>query len=59
MRIDVGGDIPLPRGYHTTVFHDSRLFIYGGSADAQIFNDLYILELGIHAYLALHPAKIA
>lgn len=56
--MSVGGEGPSPRGHHTTVYCDSRLFVFGGSGEKNIFNDLYILELGVNAYLALQPAKL-
>jgi hypothetical protein len=59
MKVEVGGDAIPPRGYHTAVFYDSRLWVFGGASDDMVFSELYILELGVHAYLALQPAKIA
>ena len=57
MDVSVGGEGPSPRGHHTAIHCDSRLFIFGGSDERSIFSDLYILELGVNAYLALQPAK--
>lgn len=54
----IGGAAPSPRGYHTSIFCDSRLFVFGGSDENAIFNELYILELGVNAYLALQTAKL-
>ena len=58
MKINVGGEGPTGRGHHTAVFFDSRLFFYGGSSDNDVFDDLYILELGSQAYLPLQPTRI-
>jgi len=58
MNVQVGGQAPSPRGHHTTIFCDSRLFVFAGADEKSEFNDLYILELGVNAYLELRPAKL-
>lgn len=45
------GTPPGPRGYHTAVLHDSRLYILGGYDGSHVFDDLYTLELSSCAYL--------
>ena len=45
------GVSPTPRGYHSSILHDSRLYIIGGYDGKEIFNDMYILELSTCAYL--------
>ena len=54
----MGGDTPRPRSYHTSILCDSRLFVYGGSAEGVAFDELFILELGVNAYLALQSSKV-
>ena len=58
MDTKVGGDTPRPRSYHSSILCDSRLFVYGGSADGVAFDELFILELGVNAYLALQSSKV-
>lgn len=45
------GGPPTPRGYHTAVLHDSRLYILGGYDGKTVFDDVYMLELSACAYL--------
>lgn len=45
------GSAPTPRGYHTSVLHDSRLYILGGYDGKHVFDDVYMLELSACAYL--------
>lgn len=41
---------PKARGYHGTVLHDSRLVLIGGFDGSEVFSDVQILELAVHAY---------
>ncbi|CRK25121.1 hypothetical protein BN1708_014143 [Verticillium longisporum] len=41
---------PSGRGYHGTVLYDSRLFTIGGFDGSEVFGDVWILELAVHAY---------
>ena len=54
----VGGQIPTPRAHHTTVLCDSRLFVFGGADERHVYDELFILELGVNAYLTLQPTVI-
>lgn len=45
------GAPPNPRGYHTTILYDSRLYIIGGYDGKNVFDDVYMLELSACAYL--------
>ena len=56
--MNVGGEVPKSRAYHTTIFCDSRLLVFGGENQDAIFDDLHIFELGVGAYLPLEEAKI-
>jgi hypothetical protein len=47
----VYGQAPTPRGYHTTVLYDSRLFLFGGYNGQTFSNEVYILDLSSYAYL--------
>lgn len=46
------GGAPSPRGYHTAILHDSRLYILGGYDGKNVFEDIYLLELSSSAYLS-------
>lgn len=45
------GVAPNPRGYHTTVLYDSRLYVLGGYDGKNVFDDVHMLELSACAYL--------
>lgn len=47
----LAGHIPVGRGYHFTVLHDSRLFLHGGYNGVNHFDDMHCFELAMHAYL--------
>ena len=47
----VYGQAPTPRGYHTMLLYDSRLFIYGGYDGKQLYNQVNLLDLSSSAYL--------
>lgn len=47
----VYGQAPAPRGYHTMLLHDSRLFMFGGYDGKTFYNEVYILDLSASAYL--------
>lgn len=47
----VYGVAPNPRGYHTTVLYDSRLYVLGGYDGKNVFDDVHMLELSACAYL--------
>jgi hypothetical protein len=47
----VYGQAPTPRGYHTTVLYDSRIFLFGGYNGTSFSNDVFILDLASYAYL--------
>lgn len=51
------GTPPPERGYHTANFHDNRLFVIGGTAGDKVFGDVYILDLGVYAYLSLRRTE--
>jgi len=53
IKLQTTGDAPSPRGYHASVLHDSRLFVFGGFDGEKCFDELYMLELGTLAYLPL------
>lgn len=46
------GGVPSPRGYHTAILHDSRIYILGGYDGKHVFEDIYLLELSSSAYLS-------
>jgi hypothetical protein len=48
----VYGNLPW-RGYHTSVLYDSRLFIHGGSDGREVFDEVWILDLGAAGYLPM------
>ena len=43
---------PQPRSYHTASYLDSRLYIFAGCGDQIIYNDVWVLDLGIYSLLA-------
>ncbi|KAI9298051.1 galactose oxidase [Neoconidiobolus thromboides FSU 785] len=47
----VYGTFPNPRGYHTTILHDARLFVFGGYDGVKFFGDMHVLDLSASAYL--------
>jgi N-acetylneuraminic acid mutarotase len=51
------GTPPSPRGYHTSIFLDSRVFIFGGFDNENCFNELYTLDLTTYAYLGIEREK--
>ncbi|KAL5036843.1 hypothetical protein BDV3_006002 [Batrachochytrium dendrobatidis] len=42
---------PSGRGYHSAVLMDHRIVLYGGFNGIQVFNDLWVLDLGFRSYL--------
>jgi len=53
--VEVLGCGPCPRGFHSAVFYDSRIFFFGGCAGGQTyFNDIYILHLCSFASLSIN-----
>eukprot|EP00008_Paramoeba_atlantica_P002105 CAMPEP_0201504566 /NCGR_PEP_ID=MMETSP0151_2-20130828/85276_1 /ASSEMBLY_ACC=CAM_ASM_000257 /TAXON_ID=200890 /ORGANISM="Paramoeba atlantica, Strain 621/1 / CCAP 1560/9" /LENGTH=281 /DNA_ID=CAMNT_0047898317 /DNA_START=195 /DNA_END=1040 /DNA_ORIENTATION=+ len=54
----ITGTPPPARGYHTATFHDNRLFIIGGNCGDTSFGDVYILDLGVYAYLPLQQTEL-
>jgi len=44
------GEVPSPRGYHTSIMHDSRMHIFGGFDGKKSFKDVFNLDLGIYAH---------
>jgi hypothetical protein len=54
----VSGLAPTPRGSHSAVLHDHRLFVFGGSNGQEVFSDLHILDLASSAYLPLVPFSL-
>lgn len=53
VKVTATGSAPSPRGYHTAVLADSRLFIFGGYDNEHCFDEMFILDLSTLAYLAL------
>lgn len=64
---------PVARGYHTTMFHDSRLWILGGCDAKRSFNgtlagntelttlaDLYLFDFAAYGFLTVsrRPPRI-
>jgi len=47
----ISGVAPIPRGSHTCILFDSRLFLFGGSDGQKIFDDLHVLDLAAYAYV--------
>lgn len=43
--------LPTPRGYHTAVLHDSRIFVIGGYDGQHVYDDVHVLDLGALAFL--------
>jgi len=43
------GTAPSPRGYHSSVCTDSRLFIIGGYDGQTVYSDTHVLDLGIYS----------
>jgi N-acetylneuraminic acid mutarotase len=50
----VVGVPPAARLHHTAFYHDSRLWLFGGSDTTRNFNDLHVLDLAAFSYL---PSK--
>lgn len=47
----VYGIPPSPRGYHSMVLHDGRLFLFGGFDGKRFYDEIYVLDLSSSAYL--------
>lgn len=45
------GKTPTPRGYHSTILADSRLFTFGGYNGTISYDDVHVLDLAAGAYL--------
>ncbi|KAI7906957.1 uncharacterized protein BX663DRAFT_465276 [Cokeromyces recurvatus] len=45
------GQAPSPRGYHTSVLHDSRIILFAGYDGSVFLNDIHILDLSSYSYL--------
>ncbi|KAJ3044104.1 hypothetical protein HDV00_003208 [Rhizophlyctis rosea] len=45
------GGPPRGRGYHASVLYDSRIFVFGGYDGAEVFDDMWVLDLSACAYL--------
>eukprot|EP01119_Soliformovum_irregulare_P012923 TRINITY_DN338_c1_g1_i2.p2 TRINITY_DN338_c1_g1~~TRINITY_DN338_c1_g1_i2.p2 ORF type:complete len:140 (-),score=15.27 TRINITY_DN338_c1_g1_i2:45-464(-) len=43
------GIAPTPRGYHSAVYCDSRIFVIGGYDGSQCYSETFILDLGTYA----------
>ena len=41
------GTPPSPRHGHLMVAVDNKIFIHGGMAEAELYSDLHVLDLGI------------
>lgn len=57
-KVHTWGQEPSPRGLHTSILVDSRLFVYGGTDGSAVFNELYILDLGCYAHLVLEDVEL-
>lgn len=53
LNVSVNGKKPAPRGYHSALFYDCRLWVFGGSAGEGVFEDVAVLDLGVFGYLPL------
>jgi len=47
------GSAPSPRGFHTSLYYDSRMLVFGGVNVTTNFSELWILDLGIYAYYSV------
>lgn len=54
----VTGTPPAPRGSHSCVMYDARLFMFGGLDGSTAYGDMHILDLSTSAYLAQVPFKL-
>jgi hypothetical protein len=43
----VAGLSPAARSRHTCTLVDNKLIVLGGGDDSRVYNDLYILDLGL------------
>ncbi len=48
--VKITGLKPKPRGYHTAILNDLRLWIFGGYDGKEPFDDTWILDLAALAY---------
>jgi len=56
-RKEVQGVKPPSRFGHATVLIGSLLFLFGGQDDERQFDDLWVLDTGIHTYSpTTHPS---
>jgi hypothetical protein len=53
----ISGKPPLPRAYHAAAFHDSRVFVFGGSDDEACHSDMHLLDLGVTGYLSVPQSE--
>ena len=46
-QLECKGNAPSPRHGHLAVALDKKIFIHGGMAEAEIYSDLHVLDLGM------------
>jgi len=51
------GVSPAPRGYQSSLLHDSRIFLFGGYDGKRCYNDVHALELSLYSLYAC-PKKL-
>jgi len=52
--VDATGDAPSPRYGHVGAVIGNMLYIFGGRAGSELFNDVFALDLGLRG--SSHPA---
>jgi hypothetical protein len=48
--VNTVGEIPLPRGYHTSNLLKNKLYIYGGADGKELFSDVCVLDLDTYVW---------
>jgi len=48
------GNLPQARGYQTSTYFDSRLFMFGGFDNTKCFDEMHVLDLGNYSYFGVN-----
>ncbi|KAI8099531.1 uncharacterized protein BX664DRAFT_354935 [Halteromyces radiatus] len=49
------GSAPLPRSNHCSVLFDSKMFVFGGSDNDKLFNDIWVYDIPLKKWACLSP----
>jgi len=52
------GDIPTPRHNHSAILFDSKIWIFGGTNEDSVLNDLYVYDITQNSFLKISNANV-